>query len=39
MDPEPRTYKRAQQIFIRHIILNIPNPPPDWVYEILDRGS
>lgn len=35
---ETRTYKQAQQIFIRHILLNIPNRPPDWVYEMLNRG-
>ena len=36
---QERTYELAKKIYIKHIILNIPNSPPDWVYELLDRES
>lgn len=36
---EPRTYELAKKIYIEHLICGYPTPPPDWVYEMLNRGS
>jgi hypothetical protein len=30
-------YQQAMAILTKHLMLNIPTPPPKWVYDILEK--